>query len=324
MDDPGLNDRAPGACYPRSMQAPLQKDRLLVAVSRDGRLQVRAARTTGVVADALTRHLPGELAGRALARAVTCACLLPVSSKDTERVSLQWSGAGPLRTVMAEYRPPRETGPGLQDAGALRVLCSRPVVTSGPGNPEGRGLGPALGRGFLSVLRQKPDGTFIRGQVELQSGEMDEDLEGYFRTSEQTPTRVRVVARLVREGLQVAAVGVLVQCLPGGSEDILPGADLHERLDPDAPPARLVEAALGGGGFDVLQETPLIYRCPCSRERVETGLMLLPPEELLEMINDDQGARVSCEFCGTTYSFDRAGLEDLLARKLTENGGGPG
>ena len=287
----------------------VQGDRVLVAVTRDGLLRARAAATSDLVGEALAARRLSRLASLALARALTTAAVYPVTEKDAERVSFQWSGKGVLGTLMAEIRPP----------GFLRALATVPDARQPEGRYRGRrGVGfGLLPGGFLSILKQDATGAWTQGQVELSTGEIDEDLEHFFRSSEQTPTRVRVLTNLNAGARPVESGGVLVQCLGGAPEDLLPDARLHERLGARDAPERMLEVAFGGRSFDVLEEHPLSYRCPCSRERIEDGIMLLEAGELLDMINEDEGARVHCDFCGTLYAFDRLQLEDILARKLT-------
>jgi len=54
----------------------------------------------------------------------------------------------------------------------------------------------------------------------------------------------------------------------------------------------------------------LAARCRCSRQRVETVLRALKPDELDDM---KIGGRitVTCEFCSTVYAFDDEALEAL-------------
>lgn len=278
-------------------------DELLVAVSRDGTLRARIARTTDLVRDAARRHEMQPLAAHALARALTAASLFPVSFKDCERVSLQWSGGGPVKTLFVELRAP----------GRLRGYAKNPDAALWGGDPTARAIGRGLlPGGFLAVLKQANDGTWGQGQVALHSGEIDEDLEAYFDRSEQIPTRVRVAVDQAG-GIAMTAAGVLVQTLPGGEPSTLPDEALHERIDPAAPVDALLDLAFGGRPYDVLERVPLELSCPCSRERARGGVMLLGRDELLDMLKTDGRAVVRCEFCAEVFTFDEAELLEMIA-----------
>jgi len=172
--------------------------------------------------------------------------------------------------------------------------------------------------GFVGVIRQSVRGTFQQGQIELSSGELDEDLESFFEISDQVPTRVRGLCAAAGTGGAVdAAAGILVQALPDDQPAALPAGASFERLDPSAPLEDLLGAAMGQP-FDVLEELSLSFQCPCDRERVGMGIALFSVDELLDMINDDQGAAVRCEFCAEDYKFSREDLEDIMVRKVTD------
>lgn len=50
-----------------------------------------------------------------------------------------------------------------------------------------------------------------------------------------------------------------------------------------------------------------------SRERVERALISLGRQELENMIRQQGGCQLSCQFCDTVYDFSKEELEQLLA-----------
>ncbi|MAG58984.1 MAG: hypothetical protein CMJ83_22070 [Planctomycetes bacterium] len=283
-------------------------DRVLVAITHDGRYRARAATTTEITREAIRRHGAGPLAAEALARAVTCAAVFPATWKDCERVSVQWSGGGPLRTLMAEIRP----------GGLVRGYVGQPAAGARCDHDGYRGIAHGLlPAGFVVVIRQNINGTFQQGQITLPSGEIDEDLEAFFETSDQVPTRLRAMTQIDAETGDVAhAAGVLVQALPDDYPPELAEASSFEDFAPTTSPEDLLERALGRP-YDVLEEIPLTFACPCSRGRMADGIALLEVDELLDMINEDQGASVRCDYCGESQRFNREELEDIMVRKVT-------
>lgn len=278
-------------------------DELVIAVSQDGALRARAARTSVVAAEAVRRHKAGPIAAHALARALTCVALYPSSLKDCQRLSLQFSGAGPLRSVFVELRA---SDTDAEPRASLRGYTKVPAASLWAADPRGRRIGRALAPGALQVIRQQPAGGFAQGHVELASGEIDEDLEHYFVASEQVPTRVRTAVDIDATGAVRAAVGVLVQVLPGGDPARIAALSLDD-ISPTEPLPDLLARVLGE---PVVKETlPIAFACPCSRERALGGISLLQPDEVIEMIAVDKGAEVTCEFCAEVYRFTP---EDLL------------
>lgn len=289
----------------------MSDDRLVIAVSEDGRLRARAAHVTQTVNEAIRRHQPGPLARDALARAMATTAVFPATWKDCERVSIQWSGGGPLKSIITEIRA----------GGVLRGYVRDPGAAIRVEKDGYRGLAHGLlPGGFVGVIRQSVRGTFQQGQVELTTGEIDEDLEAFFTASDQVATRTRgLVLPGPDDGAVAAAAGVLVQALPDDRPaELVTGAAL-EALDPRAPLEDLLAAAFDQP-FEILDEVALAFACPCDRERIAAGIGLLSVDELLDMINDDQGASVHCEFCAEDYTFNREDLEQIMVRKVTDEG----
>lgn len=68
----------------------------------------------------------------------------------------------------------------------------------------------------------------------------------------------------------------------------------------------------GAMDYTVLSESPLAFQCDCSKERFATGLQSLGNEALTEIIEEDHGAEVLCQFCGRKYEFTEKELNDLI------------
>ena len=77
----------------------------------------------------------------------------------------------------------------------------------------------------------------------------------------------------------------------------------------------LLDAIYGDEPYKRLSEEPLNFQCDCSRERFEAALMTLPKADLQAMIDEDKGAEIVCQFCGTKYQFNENDLEALINDK---------
>ena len=64
----------------------------------------------------------------------------------------------------------------------------------------------------------------------------------------------------------------------------------------------------------ILERTPVRYHCSCSRERMEKALISLGRKDLQSLIDEDQGAELSCHFCHAKHFFTTDQLRAMLAR----------
>jgi molecular chaperone Hsp33 len=62
----------------------------------------------------------------------------------------------------------------------------------------------------------------------------------------------------------------------------------------------------------ILDKQELVYRCTCSRERVEKAFITLGPEEISNLTRDQERTEVTCEFCGEQYVLERKELKQLI------------
>ena len=67
-----------------------------------------------------------------------------------------------------------------------------------------------------------------------------------------------------------------------------------------------------GSDFDV----PVRFKCSCSRERALAPLQLFSPQELAEIIQQEGGSEVTCQYCGMKYQF--SGDEILAMMRLPD------
>ncbi|MEB3231598.1 MAG: Hsp33 family molecular chaperone HslO, partial [Leptolyngbyaceae bacterium] len=76
---------------------------------------------------------------------------------------------------------------------------------------------------------------------------------------------------------------------------------------------QIFEDLLGDMGLTVFPESQLLrFNCNCSENRMLGALKLLGTDELRDMIQQDEGAEVTCEFCSEQYTVNSQGLEALI------------
>jgi molecular chaperone Hsp33 len=293
-------------------------DRLARTIACDGTVRGLAAVTTELVEEARRRHGTLPTATAALGRALTAALLLGGTLKHDERLSLEFSGDGPLRGILVDATP----------AGDVRGFVSRPR-THIPARNGKLDVGGALGRGVLCVMRVPLEGGApYRSIVPLVSGEIGSDVASYLLRSEQSPSAVGVGVFVERDGRVGAAGGYLLQAMPGASPEAI--ERLAARVDAASSPSELVRRGLQAGDIlvhlladvptRVLEEHPVRFRCRCSRARVDTAILAMGRAELLDVLAGERRAEVVCEFCGAQYVVEEQELRVLLAASEESHG----
>lgn len=276
---------------------------LELGMAGDGALRWAVADITEVMEDVRDRFdlwpVPAAALGRCLAGA---ALLQRLSTKTPSRLMLEVRGNGPLLRVLAE----------ADDEGNLRGMVGDGRVQV-PDWPNGKlGVGRAVGKGYLRVLREYERGNSYQSQVELVSGEIGEDVAYYLSQSEQTKSAV-LLGVLGKPSGVAAAGGMVVEVLPGAPEATIARLESNisgiagirgvSHLLEEGGAEHVVEQVLAGFDREVKEVRPLRYRCRCSRERLRRHLILLSTEDR-DYLRDDEGAiEADCAFCGSRYRF---------------------
>ena len=84
-------------------------------------------------------------------------------------------------------------------------------------------------------------------------------------------------------------------------------------LQEDDDPESMLRRALSDFDLEILERSPIEYRCYCSRERMERALISLGPTELQSLLDEQGEAELTCRFCDNVQHFSRQDLEGLLA-----------
>ena len=286
----------------------VRADEMLRLTLLGGQARVLLCETTGVCQTAADLHGTTPVCTAALGRLMTGTLMLGVMLKgEGESVSVTVKGGGPMGALVA-----------VADTDSVRACCDNPRVELPP-RPDGKlDVGGAVGnRGRMSVVKDLGLREPYVGQSELVSGEMGIDFANYFTVSEQQPSLV-ALGVLVQGPKVLKAGGLLIQPLPGCEEKTIEQLELRSPMFADisrelnaVSKEQLVEDWFRGLEPELLDRTPLSYRCTCSRERMERALLTLNRADLQEIIADGKGAELSCHFCHKTYRFTTQELEAL-------------
>lgn len=294
-------------------------DKIIRTITSDGAVMAVAIDSSDLVYTAQQLHHTSPVATAALGRLLTGASIMgTLLKKEDAALTLKINGGGPLGSVVA-----------IADGkGNVRGYVDHPEVDL-PLAPNGKlAVGEAVGRnGRLSVVRDLGEGEPYVGQVEITSGEIAEDITGYYATSEQIPTVCALGVLVNREtGKTMLAGGLLIQLLPGADEATISKLEknvaslepvttmLAKGMDAHAMCLR----ALEGFEVEVLDSYPVSYVCTCSKERVKNALSTLPPEEVEHLADENGVMEAHCQYCNHSYTFTKEELQQL-ADQLRQN-----
>ena len=167
-------------------------------------------------------------------------------------------------------------------------------------------------------------GKAHQGIVPMADGEdLVVALRNYFLQSEQVTTMVDL-ACVERDGEVLGAGGYVVQLLPELTDP--PLRAMQQRLrdigrvetlidDQGLDPARIMAAVLGDGEHTVLADSPVVFHCPCDRQRVRVAAAALGRDEIKRLIAEEEDLSISCDYCREPYTLgvvDYRGILDEL------------
>lgn len=293
------------------------RDEIVRAMTRDGWVKAVAVSSTAIVERARKIHKTLPTATAALGRLLSAASMMGNMQKvEDGSITLRVKGGGPLGQLLA-----------VSDAeGNVRGFVENPQISLMEKYRGKLDVGGAVGTdGMLTVIRDLRMKEPYIGSVELVSGEIAEDVTSYFAQSEQIPTACALGVLVDVDQSVKAAGGFIVQVLPGVPDAIID--KLEVAVQAAGPITMMMEDGLDAEGIlqkvfegmelEILEKTPVEYRCYCSRDRVEKTLVTLGVEELEQIVRDGETLHVDCQFCDEIYDFTPENVENLLA-KITD------
>lgn len=242
-----------------------------------------------------------KLIGQVLA----VACLLSSIIKIKGRLSVQFQGKEPLKLLLAQ--------------------CDHDYNLRGLAKWQGdlteEEAKSALKNGLLSIIISPDTSTTpYQGVVAWQGNSLAESIEGYFRDSEQLPTRIWLAIN------ETSVAGMLLQPLPAegqkksqavqGDEAWNHLVHLAETITPEElltlDNATILYRLYSQEEVRIFPPDPTQFACACSTQRSENALLMLGKEEIEDELANKQVISVTCEFCNKEYPFDRVDVARIL------------
>lgn len=286
-------------------------DYILRATAADGLIRAFAATTKNTVQTARSLHNTTPVASAALGRLLTAGAMMGTMLKgEKDLVTLQIKGDGPIEGLLVT----------ADSKGRVKGYPFNPNVDIPPKSPVKLDVGGAVGKGYLTVIKDLGLKEPYVGKTELVSGEIAEDLTYYYAKSEQIPTAIALGVLVDTDTSIKAAGGFIIQLMPGATLEVATMLEerithlkyITELLDRGETPETILDAVLGDMDLEIIDKMPTEFYCDCSRERVEEALISIGEKDLRTILEEDKKAEISCHFCNKVYNFDEADLKKLL------------
>jgi len=276
-----------------------------------GNDSIRAFAITGknMVEDARVMHEASPVVTAALGRMLMAGAMMGVTLKGEKDVmTLQIQGGGPLKGVTVTSYPD----------GYVKGFPQVNDVILPPKNGK-LDVGGSIVPGVMRVIKDMGLKEPYVGTVELQTGEIAEDLTYYFAVSEQIPSSVGLGVLVNKDCTVNCAGGFIIQVMPFCSDEILDKVEANlssipsvtDMMSQGMTPEDMLNKVLEGLDVDIKEKTETGFRCDCTRERVEKSLASLNKEDKAEIIADGKPVEVRCQFCNKKYEFSVDDIKKL-------------
>ena len=288
-----------------------EENYLIRATAADDCIRAFAVTCRGVTEEARKRHGLSPVTTAALGRVMAAALMMGIDLKnDGDMLTIQYDCDGPIGgiTVTADSH------------GHVKGYANNPEAML-PANEKGKlDVGGIVGKGLVRVMKDIGLKDSYNGTVEIQSGEIGEDLAYYFAVSEQIPSVVSLGVLVDTEDYHVLQTGgFILQLMPGCPDEIAESLETACRSLPQittllregGTPESILETVLGTYGLRIHDRQPVSFQCDCSRQRVEKALIAMGDVELYSLIKEGRPVTLNCGFCNTDYTVSVKELEDL-------------
>lgn len=288
-------------------------DKIIKSIAQSGAFRAYVLDSTETVALAQEKHNTLSSSTVALGRTLIANQILAANQKGDSKITVKVISDSSFGHIISVADTKGHVKGYIQNTGVdIKKTATGEVL-----------VGPFMGNGHFVTIIDYGTGNPYTSTTPLITGEIGEDFAYYLTESEQTPSAIGLNVLLDENDKVKVAGGFMVQVLPGASEEEI--ARYEKRLQ-EMPAIShllasknhvdaLLEAIYGDEPYKRLSEEPLSFQCDCSRERFEAALMTLPKADLQAIIDEDKGAEIVCQFCGTKYQFNESDLEAIINDK---------
>lgn len=285
-------------------------------------LRGRYIRLGSVLNDILSGHAYPDPVSHLVADTVTLSIILSSILKYDGIFTLQASGKGAVKTLVADMRSDGAVrGCATYDAEALDNIKKT------DGLYDGYTLKDLTGEGYIAfTVDQGGDTDRYQGIVALEGDSLQDSIMHYFEQSEQLRTSLFIAAGKDEHG-QWRSGAMMLQYLPDDHADdhdvvafnekseserkedwrrsgmLLQTCTAKEILNPDLHANELLRRLFHEEGVIVYDPRTIRHECRCSQDRVQNIVNNLSEDDRNHAAKEGH-IEMTCEFCSKTYIIE--------------------
>ncbi len=284
----------------------------------DGSIRGALLHATRMINEMRSNHGLGILETLVLGHAYIAGGLMATNLKGNDRLSLQIQCSGSVKGVVVEANAFGEVRGYLKQ---VPIAVDKPL--------ENFNLAPFYGAGFLTVTRYLKDAKQpFSGKVMLIHGSLAKDLTHYYLQSEQIPTAFNLSVQFDADGEVSGAGGLFLQALPGAKDQdtaeleslVLQMSSLGKAFSRSQKAEEMILTTFENFGPRIISSRQVEFMCHCNLERIRSMLMLLPPDELVDIKeNGPFPVEITCHYCNTVYPFEQEEISAIYNQRFPNN-----
>ncbi len=279
------------------------KDYIVRGIAANGTVRAFAVNTREMAAHAAEIHQTYPVVTAALGRLLSAGAMMGSMMKgDKDIITLTIKGDGPIGSITVT----------ADSHGNVKGFPGNPAVDIPVKYPGKLDVGGAIGHGTLTVVMDLGLAEPYNGMIELQTGEIGDDLAYYFTVSEQTPSAVGLGVMVDTDCSVKHSGGFIVQMMPDVQDETISAIEsklagissVTDMFEQGMTAEDILHTILGDLNFEITDKSPVQFHCNCSKEKVSSALATLRKEDLQEIIADGKDVEVKCYFCNKAYNFN--------------------
>ncbi len=282
-------------------------DKITKALALNNEIKVSIAKTKTIANTALKLHDLWPTSLSVLAKTLTIGAIMGKMLKGEDALTIKINGNGPIGNIIVDANALGEVR-GYVDNPHINFINNQNILD----DKTAIGLD-----GFIEVIKTQNLKTDFSSFVEIKTGNLANDFNYYFFTSEQTPTIILLNLDISKKALVTESNGLLIQTLPKTNEATIKYLektfenfkDTSSLLSKDAID---ILKSLFKDDYVILEESNLIYNCNCSKLNFSKGLGSLNKKDLKQIIDEDGKAEIICNYCKKEYLFSKDELNIIL------------